>query len=159
MVRNETVPRGRGELIAGKVQGGTHDQQPGPVCRKQKRQHKNGKPRQGLSSRAHANERFPVGKPPKQLDRGQLGAGANQLGKGGQDTQLKRAGLKQEGKGGKILFAAALRDGLTSPVTKAVSAAWFSEVLFDGLQKVHLPDSWLKRLCSTYHRRLASDTK
>ena len=51
--------------------------------------------------------------------------------------ELKRARPQQESKGGKILFPAALGNGLTGAVPNAIVAAWFSEVLFDGLRKAH----------------------
>jgi hypothetical protein len=81
-----------------------------------------------------AYQRFPVRKASKQLDRCQLSARANQLGKCRQDTELKGAGPEQEGKRGKILFTAALGNGLGGAVPEAVPAAWFSEILFDGLR-------------------------
>jgi hypothetical protein len=56
------------------------------------------------------------------------------LGKCRQDTELKGAGPEQEGKRGKILFTAALANGLGGAVAEAVPAAWFSKILFDGLR-------------------------
>ncbi len=148
VVRNETIPCGRRELITSEVQGGAQDEQHRTGVRKQERQQKNRQPGQGLAGSAGADECLAVREPSEQLDRCQLSARSDQLGKGRQDAQLKRAGSQQEGKGGKVLFAAALGNGLAGAIPKAVAAAWFSQVLFDGLRKAHctrlmLKSAWL----------------
>ena len=66
-------------------------------------------------------------------------AGPDQLWKRGEYTQLERAGPKEQRKRGEILLTAALGDGLTGTISKAIPAARFSEVLFDGLLKAHRP--------------------
>jgi hypothetical protein len=50
---------------------------------------------------------------------------------------VQRAGSKQESKSGKILFAAALGNGLEGPISKAIAAAGFSQILFDRLRQAH----------------------
>lgn len=133
VIRNEAVPGRYGELAASEVERGTSDDKPRTGIRKQERQEHNWSPGQGLADGADADQRLSVGKPTEQLYRYQLGAGTDQLREGGKHAELKGIGMEQESKRGKVLLPAALGNSLASPVAKAVPAAWFTEVLLDGL--------------------------
>ena len=120
-IGDQAIPSRRGEVRASEIGRSTAYDEPRAPLRKQQRQQHDGNPRQGLPDSACRDEGFAVGTPLQYLHREELSHRSNELGQCRQHTQLERACMKEQGKSGKVLLPASLRDGLAGTVPEAVA--------------------------------------